>query len=117
TAVAVVSDLLTLSQNASISPLRRARRFELADDCVAPYFLRFVVKDRPGIVASIAGVLARYHINVDAVFQKPGFEKSALPFVVTVEACSRVKLVAALQEIAASEFLVETPLKLRIFAD
>jgi len=79
--------------------------------------LRFVVKDRPGIVASIASVLAKFHINVDAVFQKPGFDKTALPFVVTVEACSVVKLAAALEEIAHSEFLVEAPLKLRIFAD
>ncbi|HET8826534.1 MAG TPA: homoserine dehydrogenase [Terriglobales bacterium] len=117
TAVAVVSDLLTLSQSPSSAPLRPARNFELATDCVAPYFLRFVVKDRPGIVASIAGVLARYHINVDAVFQKPGFDKSALPFVVTVEACSGAKLASALTEIAKSEFLVEAPLKLRIFAD
>ena len=117
TAVAVISDLLTLSRHPSIAALRPARNFALAKDCVAPYFLRFVVKDRPGIVASIASVLARYHINVDAVFQKPGFDKSALPFVVTVEACSGAKLGAALEEIAKSEFLVEAPLKLRIFAD
>lgn len=116
TAVAVVSDLLTLSKTCSSVP-RPARDFELAKDCVAPYFLRFVVKDRPGIVASIASVLAHFHINVDAVFQKPGFDKSALPFVVTVEACSGVKLTAALQEISRGEFLVEPPLKLRIFAD
>lgn len=117
TAVAVVSDLLTLSHNPSSVALRPARNFVLAKDCVAPYFLRFVVKDRPGIVASIASVLAKFHINVDAVFQKPGFDKSALPFVVTVEACSGAKLAAALEEIAHCEFLVEAPLKLRIFAD
>lgn len=117
TAVAVVSDLLTLSHNPTNAALRAARTFALAKDCVAPYFLRFVVKDRPGIVATIASVLARYHINVDAVFQKPGCDKSALPFVVTVEGCSGIKLAAALEEISDSEFLVESPLKLRIFAD
>lgn len=117
TAVAVVSDLLTLSHNPASEVLRPARNFELAKDCIAPYFLRFVVKDRPGIVASIASVLAKFHINVDAVFQKPGFDKNELPFVVTVEACSGMRLAAALGEIAHSEFLVEPPLKLRIFAD
>src|SRR5690349_4814024 len=53
TAVAVVSDLLALSRNSSGVALRPTRDFELASDCVAPYFLRFVVRDRPGIVASI----------------------------------------------------------------
>ena len=115
TAVAVLSDLVTLTQSRAISTVRALRKFEVAKDCVAPYYLRFVVKDRPGIVASIAAVLARFEINVDAVFQKPGYDKNHLPFVVTVEACSAVKLAAALEEISGSEFLVEAPLKLRIF--
>lgn len=117
TAVAVVSDLTTLGQSRASTPPRESRHYELANNCVAPYFLRFVVKDRPGIVASIAAVLARFDINVDAVFQKPGYDKSALPFVVTVEACSGLKLAAALDEISRGEFLVEAPVKLRIFAD
>jgi homoserine dehydrogenase len=117
TAVAVVSDLSALGQSRASAPARPPRHAEFASDCIAPYFLRFVVKDRPGIVASIATVLARFEINVDAVFQKPGYDKSALPFVVTLEACSGLKLNAALEEISRSEFLVEAPVKLRIFAD
>jgi homoserine dehydrogenase len=74
-----------------------------------------VVTDRPGIVASIAAILANFEINVDAVFQRPGHEKSRLPFVVTVEACSSAKLNAALEEISRKDFLVDLPLKLRIF--
>ena len=115
TAVAVISDLVTLLQRRSVTTVRAARKFDTAKDCIAPYYLRFVVKDRPGIVASIAAVLARFDINVDAVFQKPGYDKSHLPFVITVECCSSVKLAAALQEISRSEFLVEAPLMLRIF--
>jgi len=117
TAVAIVSDLTALEQSGASAPRREYRDSELANDCVAPYFLRFVVKDRPGIVASIATVLARFDINVDAVFQKPGYHKNALPFVVTVEACSGLKLAGALDEISRSEFLVEAPVKLRIFGD
>ncbi|HWC16508.1 MAG TPA: ACT domain-containing protein, partial [Terriglobales bacterium] len=115
TAVAVVSDLLTLTQSRSVASVHPARRCEIAKDCNAPYYLRFVVKDRPGIVASIAAVLARFDINVDAVFQKPGYNKSHLPFVITVESCSGAKLAVALQEISRSDFLVEAPLMLRIF--
>jgi homoserine dehydrogenase len=115
TAVAVVSDLLALTQGRPVPRLRQAHQFDATGDCVAPYYLRFVVKDRPGIVARIAGILANFEINVDAVFQKPGYDKSKLPFVITVESCSTVKLNEALDEIAHCEFLVDAPLKLRIF--
>lgn len=115
TAVAVVSDLVTLRQGRPVPNLRGVRRFDASGDCVAPYYLRFVVKDRPGIVARIAGILASFEINVDAVFQKPGHDKNRLPFVITVEACRTAKLNAALDEIARCEFHIESPLKLRIF--
>lgn len=116
TAVAVLSDLVTLTQGDSKPVARKSRGLVAAEDHVAPYYLRFVVSDRLGIVARIAAVLAKFEINVDAVFQKPGYDKTHLPFVITVEPCSAAKLDAALHEIAAFEFLVEAPLKLRIFA-
>ena len=57
-----------------------------------PYYLRFVVKDRPGILAAIAGALARQDVNVDALLQEPGYPKDRLPFVVTVESCTEAAL-------------------------
>ena len=51
----------------------------------APYYLRFVVKDRAGIIAAVATVLSRYGIGIDAVLQKPGYPHSALPFIITLE--------------------------------
>jgi homoserine dehydrogenase len=115
TAVAVVSDLISLSHTETGPSKYKFRQLDFVDDGVAPYFLRFVVTDRPGIVASIAAILANCEINVDAVFQRPGHDKSRLPFVVTVEACTGAKLNAAVAEISRKDFLVEPPLKLRIF--
>lgn len=116
TAVAVLSDLVTLTQGSCTPIARKSRELIAANDHVAPYYLRFVVSDRPGIVARIAAVLAKFEINVDAVFQKPGYDKSHLPFVITVEPCSVAKLNEALHEISDFDFMVESPLKLRIFA-
>ena len=115
TAVAVISDLVTLTHAATNPKIPEMRALAVSSECTARYFLRFVVRDRPGIVAAIAAALAKFEINVDAVFQKPGYEKTRLPFVVTVEACSQARLQAALEEIALNGFLVEPPLKLRIF--
>ena len=82
----------------------------------APYYLRFRVKDRPGILASITVALARHGINVDAVLQESGFPKDHLPFVVTVEPCEAAALAAAMREIEAEDFHAEPVLVLPVLA-
>ncbi|MGE3403683.1 MAG: homoserine dehydrogenase [Vicinamibacterales bacterium] len=111
TAVAVVSDLLALTQ----------RRGDIGEEWLPgsivapparPYYLRFVVRDEPGIVASTASALARQHINMDALLQQPGYPKEALPFVITVESCEEEALQAALREISGAAYHVQPPLAL-----
>ena len=111
TAVAVVSDLLSLTQR------ERDRGEEWLSAPVVPpparpYYLRFVVQDRPGILASIAASLARQGINLDAVLQEPGYPKDSLPFVITVEPCEEAALATAVREIAGADFHSEPPLAL-----
>ena len=81
-------------------------------DSVAPFCLRFVVADRPGILADLTAILARHGINVDAVFQAPWKDKAALPFVVTLEPVDEERLGNALAEVAALTFHVEPPFAL-----
>jgi homoserine dehydrogenase len=76
-----------------------------------------MVDDRPGIIASIATILSEYAINIDSVLQKPGFSKTSLPFVITLEACKASLVEKALQQIAQLDFLVEPCLHLPILED
>jgi homoserine dehydrogenase len=121
TAVAVVSDLYAIARTAGApwSTLPPVPEIPLAvnGDFVVPHYLRFVVRDRPGILAEIAAVLAKYRIGIDAVLQKPGFPESALSFVMTLEACDSAVLRRSLAEIAEFDFHVEPPLCLPIYAD
>jgi homoserine dehydrogenase len=78
------------------------------------YFLRFVVKDRPGIIATLAERLSARGLNIDAVLQEPGCSKEALPFVITLEACRRTDVEAAMADVAALDFQVLPPLSLPI---
>ena len=121
TAVAVVSDLYSIARNASASqgapgPELRIPQ-SVSGDFTVPHYLRFVVKDRPGIVAALATVLAKHSIGIDALLQKPGFDESSLPFVMTLEACNSAVLNKALEEIARMDFHVEPPLCLPIFLE
>lgn len=111
TAVAVVSDLIALARQGrgggaggGDAPWTRT---PVAPQPARPYYLRFSVKDRPGILASITVALARHGINVDAVLQESGFPKDHLPFVVTVEPCEATALDGAMRDIEAEDFHAE----------
>ncbi len=119
TATAVLADLVEIARRGAEPRVPPFGSGELAPfapagsaDSVAPFYLRFVVRDRPGILAELASVLARHDVNVDAVFQAPWSEKSALPFVVTLEPVDEGRLGRALVELAALPFHVEAPLAL-----
>lgn len=119
TATAVLADLVEIARRGAEPRVPPFGAGELAPyvpagsaDFVAPFYLRFVVRDRPGILAELASVLARHDVNVDAVFQAPWSEKSALPFVVTLEPVDEGRLERALAELAALPFHVEAPLAL-----
>ena len=121
TAVAVISDLYSILRGGSASsnsaPIPVDTPKEVNGSFTAPYYLRFVVKDRPGILASIATVLTRYGISIDAVLQRPGYPHSALPFIITLETCTSANLGRALQEINRLEFHVDPVLCMPILVD
>jgi homoserine dehydrogenase len=113
TAVAVMGDVLAVAQG-SYTVRLPARKHAVSGDGVAPHYLRFIVADRPGIVAAIAGALARVGVNIDSILQHRGFGNDRLPFVVTTEPSLSSKLDAAVQEMAAMDFMLEPPLCLQM---
>jgi len=109
TAVAVVSDVIAIAKAE-----RSSNGFVHVEDItptVSPdfttkHYLRFKVKDRPGIIGRLAEIFAHCDINIDSVLQKPGYVKSSLPFVITLEDCQASLVEKAIQEIAELDFLV-----------
>ena len=90
---------------------------EVSGDFVAPHYVRFTVNDKPGILAQVTTAYARYGINIEGVLQLPKFRKDRLPFVTTLEECSESVLDRALADVAQSDYHVQPPLALPIFAD
>ena len=110
TAVAVVSDLISIarSRHSKSLPLQEeAAELPVSADFTTRHYLRFVVRDEPGIIAALAQILCKAGINIDSVFQKPGFPKSKLPFVITLEPCSAALVRESLKQIAQLDFLVQ----------
>jgi homoserine dehydrogenase len=120
TAVAVVSDILAIARSKQASVSDAAYAAEIAPKVTADFttrhYLRFLVKDRPGIIATLATILAEFAVNIESVLQKPGCPKSHLPFLITLEECKASLVEQALQKIAPLDFLVQPCLHLHILA-
>ncbi len=121
TAVAVVSDLMFVAEGLSAGKGRNAASYvsspTISSDFETPWYLRFFVRDKPGIVARLAEILAAHHLNIDSLLQKPGFDKTALPFVITLEPCRDSVLRPALEEMAGLDFSVRPCLCLPILRE
>jgi len=113
TAVAVMSDVCALAAN-SVQVRPPAQAMRVSGEVVAPHYLRFIVADEPGIVAGIAGVLARHGVNIDAILQHRGHAPERLPFVVTTEPCSSAVLADAVAEMGKMSCMVEPVVCLEI---
>ena len=119
TAVAVVSDVLAIARakQAGVHSAGSAEKAPaVSSDFSSKHYLRFVVRDRPGIIATLATILDQCGINIDSVLQKPGCPKSHLPFLITLEECKASLVDQALAQINRLDFMVQPCLHLPILA-
>ncbi len=120
TGVAVVSDLMRVAREIRcgsperVSPFAHERLGEYKPIPItlsqSPYYLRFRVEDRPGIIATLATVLANQKISIDSVMQLPIENWRDVPFVITVEPAAESAVRAAIGEMQNMNFLLEPPL-------
>jgi homoserine dehydrogenase len=111
TATAVLADLMEVARNllngsrgrmAPLGyPLAQQRRVRLKpmDNLVSEYYLRFMVVDRPGVLAKISGILGRHHISIASVIQREREHGASVPIVIRTHEARERDLRGALQRI------------------
>lgn len=88
------------------------------DETVTPYYVRFRVQDKPGVIASIATMLAKYDIGISGTtsteceVDADGVRWNHLVFM--IHACKWVRLKYALRELAGNEAIDRHPVVFRI---
>lgn len=102
TATAVLADIIEIARNRLHGkslripplgyPMGSLSRIPIKSisDLRSDYYLRFMVLDRPGVLAQIAGILGGYGISIASVIQKEEREGNTVPIVMhTKEATER----------------------------
>ena len=126
TASAVMGDVLAIARNiASGAGLRTPAmgcpqdnmavlEIKPMDQVVTPYYLRFNVSDRPGVLAKIAGILGKYEISIESMIQPHRHEAEAVPIVFMTHEAEERNMRAALAEIDQLDVIREKTLLIRI---
>jgi len=107
-ASAVVSDLVDLTQDIKAGLFRPTlnvaldksiKKLRRIDEIESRYYIRFMTVDKPGVLAKISGVLAKFGISIASVTQKEKRRAQIVPIVMVVHDAKEKNLRAALQVI------------------
>jgi len=125
TASAVISDvMLALREyrlpdyHSGFHPYTKELSILPMDETVTPYYVRFRVKDRMGVIAAIASMFAKYDVGIAATtstndtVDKDGEQWNNLIFM--VHACKWVRLKYVLRELSAHDDIDRHPVVFRI---
>ncbi len=123
TASAVISDLIEIARVGKGSPMLGFKRpMENSNLSLMPreeieskYYLRMNVYDKPGVLASISQVFGKYDISINAVLQKPVYDKSKkASLLFSTHLCKEKKIQKALDEIENLSVVSSRPVMIRI---
>ncbi|WP_419661673.1 Hom: homoserine dehydrogenase [Desulfosarcina variabilis str. Montpellier] len=126
TASAVVSDIADIARNLAVNGAGRLPVMGYQPDTIKPipvmpiddiithYYFRFDAMDRPGVLATIAGILGKHAISLKSVHQKGRKTDGSVPVVMLTHYAREADVAKALAEIEALDVVAGTPMLVRI---
>lgn len=122
-ASAVVADLVDLTQDIKAGLFRPTlniiqdksiKKLRKIDDIESRYYIRFMAVDKPGVLAKISGVLAKFRISIASVTQKERKKAQVVPVVMIIHESKEKDLRAALAIIGRFDVIKEKPVAIRM---
>ena len=126
TASAVVSDVIELARNVlhrspgRVSSVAHQSRYGKTigikdiHHVVTPWYMRFSVVDRPGVLSKISGILGKNRISIAAVIQKGRRTREAVPVVMMTHEARGRDMVRALEEIDRLPVVLDRTVRIRV---
>ena len=115
TAAAVIADLMDIARG-NIGPAfgRPAVQLETARPApenarAAAFYLRFLAVDQPGVLAEIAGNLAKANVSIESMIQRGRATDQTVTIVMITHECPPAAIESALKAIAGSDRILSAP--------
>jgi len=122
-ASAVVSDLVDLTQDIKAGLFRPTlntildnsiKKLRETDEFESKYYIRFMALDKPGVLAKISGILAKFGISIASVNQKERRKAHSVPIVMILHEAKEKSLRTALEIIDRLNVIKEKSVAIRI---
>ncbi|MGH7931726.1 MAG: homoserine dehydrogenase [Candidatus Binataceae bacterium] len=126
TATAVVADILEIARRRTadgrggghplgypVVSIKRAR-VKPMDDVICEYYLRFMARDKPGVLGAIASVLGRNGISIASVIQQGRGVETTVPVIMRTHEARERNLKRALAAISRLKMVDRAPAFIRI---
>ena len=101
-------------QRVGVTPKETSARLKPMEELVSSYYLRVFVRDQPGVLAQIAGVLGQHRISIESMMQPHRHEADAVPIIMMTHEALERDVRAALAEIDALEAVRGKSLLVRV---
>ncbi|KPK98421.1 MAG: hypothetical protein AMJ95_04080 [Omnitrophica WOR_2 bacterium SM23_72] len=122
-ASAVVADVVDLVQDIKAGLFRPTltnivdksiRRLRRQDEFESSSYIRFMALDRPGVLAKISGILAKFGISIASVTQKARRKTQVVPIVMVIHEAKERNLRSALKMIDRLDVIKQVSVAIRI---
>jgi homoserine dehydrogenase len=122
-ASAVISDLVDLTQDLkaglfkptlNVVQDRSVKKLRRIEEIESRYYIRFMAIDKPGVLATISGILGKYGISIASVSQKGRKRQSVVPIVMVTHEAKERNLRLALDRIDRLKVVREKSIAIRI---
>lgn len=122
-ASAVVSDLVDLTQDIKAGFFRptlnivadkNVKRLRKSDEFESRYYIRFNAVDKPGVLAKISGILAKFGISIASVTQKERSRSQLVPIVMLIHQAKEKDMHQALGIIDRMDSIKEKSVAIRM---
>ncbi|MDD5136760.1 MAG: homoserine dehydrogenase, partial [Candidatus Omnitrophica bacterium] len=122
TSSAVVSDIVSIAKNMSddyksadyVTFRKDVDRVKKIEDVSMKYYLRFSAVDKPGVLAKISGILAKYSISIASVNQVQRKASSIVPVIIMTHEARERDMRAALKEIDRLSVIKKKTVRIRV---
>ena len=126
TGSAVVADIVDIARNIACNCVGRVPSLAYLPseikECVitpmekirCPYYFRISAVDKPGVLATIAGILGKNGISIESVIQKRRQDVGAVPVVIRTHEAQEKAVSDAINEINSLDIVTEKTVTIRI---
>lgn len=126
TGSAVAADIVDIARNVAFNCVGRVPSLSYLPNeiknCVitpmekisGPYYFRISAVDKPGVLATIAGILGKNTISIESVIQKKRHNVGPVPIVIRTHEAQEMAVKAAIDEIDSLDIITDKTVKIRI---